>query len=111
MEIQGEGPPDKMEDAPRCGGRVESKLDEYFPVSGGDEENLGAEEYHVPRNVRESGPGKVSLPGEERERLLRVGGNDVRCKILDRKRGSYPCWNCPGGLSFSECQRLRGEIK
>ena len=113
MEEQGKRPPDKVEDAARCSGRAFFTLDDYFTVSGGDEEDLGPEEHDVEGHPRGSGGREIGETGQNGQvpGAVQMGGHPGGCRLLDRKNGSYPCWNCSGGLSFSECQRLRGVLK
>ena len=112
MEKPSEGTSDTLEDAPRCGGGPQSRMDEYISVPGGDEADLGPEKHDIEGHAGGAGGRPIDTPGEGREgRGVQMGGDTPGCKLLAREGGSYPCWDCPGGLSFSECQRLRGDLK
>ena len=112
MEKPSERPPNQVEDAEgRCRG-PQSRMDDYLTVSGGDEANVGSQKHDLEGYAGRAGGREIHSSGEGREGPgLQMGSHEGRCRLLDRENGSYSCWTCPGGLSFSECQRLRGEIK
>lgn len=111
MEKQSKRTSNKVEDVKRCCRGAQSRMDEYFSVSDSDEEDLGSKEHYLQGHTGGAGGRAIDPPGEGREGgRVQMGRDSPGCSLLARKGGSYPCWNCPGGLSFSECKRLRGEL-
>ena len=113
MEKQSKRTSNKMEDAKGCGSRSFITLDDYLTVPGSDAEDLGPEKHDVEGHPGGAGGREIGETGQNGQvpGAIQMGSHPGGCHILDRENGSYPCWNCPGGLSFSECERLRGVLK
>ncbi|GAH23233.1 unnamed protein product [marine sediment metagenome] len=64
-------------------------------------------------NVRDAdGIGESQSDRELRSRgSSDVGNHGIRCKILHRDPGVYPCYACEGGLDFVRCRKIRGVKK
>nr|BAM15165.1 hypothetical protein [uncultured microorganism] len=108
VETESEGSRNEVEDPSRCGCGPQSSLDDYLPGPDRPEKNLGSEKQYHQGHARRARNGEVRVSGEVRQRKdPEVGSDGIRCRLLDRKSGEYPCFHCPGGRDVSECERIR----
>ena len=112
MERESKRTPNQVENTKRRCSPTQSRMDDYNPVPGSYEEDMGSEKQHLegsPGGARDRG---LRDPGEGLEsRGLQVGSDSRRCGLLAPENGSYPCRYCPGGLEYSKCESIRGVKK